>query len=119
MSTTTTPAPEAETRQGLGTAFTIFVVAVVLLFAGTYTYVFLNSKPVTAQPFWTGTGTVISQQAVPGSRKVTENCFRFCSYEPTTTWQLTIREDSGAVSYVPVTKREFDALAPGQTFTRK
>jgi len=121
MSATTTPAPaqDAEARQGLGTAFIIFVVAVVLLFAGTYTYVFLSSKPVNTEPIWTGSGTVISQQIVPGTRKVNENCYRFCTYVATKTPQLTIRADSGEVVYVPVTQREYDAIGPGQTYTRK
>lgn len=119
MSATTTPATEPENRQGLGTGFVIFVVAVILIFAGTITYAFLSSKPVNTQPPWTGTGTVISQQEVHGSRKINEDCYRFCSYEQTTSWELTIREDSGAVTNVPVTKREFDSLAPGQTYTRK
>lgn len=79
----------------------------------------VDATQIKVEKIWHGTGTVISRTEVPGSRKTNENCLRFCSYEATRSWQLTIREDSGAVINVPVTKGQFDAVSPGETFTRK
>jgi hypothetical protein len=78
----------------------------------------VDATQIKAEKIWQGTGTVISSAEVPGTRKTNENCYRFCSYVATKSWQLTIREDSGAVINIPVTKGQFDAIRPGQTFTR-
>lgn len=78
-----------------------------------------DATQVKVEKIWHGTGTVISANEVPGTRKANENCMRFCSYVATKSWQLTIREDSGEVINVPVTKGQFDAISPGDTFTRK
>jgi hypothetical protein len=79
----------------------------------------VDATQIKAEKIWHGTGTVISRNEVPGSRKTNEHCLRFCSYEATRSWELTIREDSGEVINVPVTKGQFDAISPGETFTRK
>lgn len=123
------PMSEVETlpaKKGLFRRYLWVIVGLVLAGSAIIGLSIYASQPIKVEQIRKGTGTVVARHDVPASQRTHTECTGIkpmvCSDVTENipeSWSLSVSDGSGEIQNVPVTQGQFNAIRPGETFTRK